>query len=123
MTFGLSPDRAAGAATVTPLPPMKILSSGMARNTRTKLWRCKDSFGGPMPLDVLDQETVNKLPRLSELETAYGVQVNAIDVDELFDLYECTGFLYPEKAARLRPYLQLVKENWDRMLRAGESVL
>jgi hypothetical protein len=76
-----------------------------------------------MPLDVLDQETVNKLPRLSELDTAYGVQVNAIDVDELFDLYERTGFLYPEKAARLRPYLQLVKENWDRMLRAGESVL
>ena len=76
-----------------------------------------------MPFDVLDQETVNKLPRLSELDTAYGVQVNAIGVDELFDLYERTGFLYPEKATRLRPYLQLVKENWDRMLRAGESVL
>jgi hypothetical protein len=76
-----------------------------------------------MPLDALDQQTVNRLPRLSELDSAYGVQVNSIDVDELFDLYERTGFLYPEKAARLRPYLQLVKENWDRMLRAGESVL
>jgi hypothetical protein len=76
-----------------------------------------------MPLDVLDQETVNKLPRLSELDTAYGVQVNAIDVDELFALYERTGFLYPEKAARLMPHLQRVKENWDRMLRAGESLL
>jgi hypothetical protein len=76
-----------------------------------------------MPFDVLDQETVNKLPRLSELDAAYGVQVNAIDVDELFALYERTGFLYPEKAARLLPHLQRVKENWDRMLRAGESLL
>jgi hypothetical protein len=71
----------------------------------------------------MDQETVNKLPRLSELHEAYGVQLNAIDVDELFDLYERTGFLYPEKAVRLLPHLNLVKENWSRMLRAGESLL
>jgi hypothetical protein len=76
-----------------------------------------------MSFDVLDQETVNKLPRLSELHTAYGVQVNAINVHELFDLYESTGFLYPEKAVRLLPHLDRVKENWDRMLRAGESLL
>src|ERR1700740_1839811 len=76
-----------------------------------------------MPFDMLDQETVNKLPRLSELDTAYGVRVNAIDVDELFSLYERTGFLYPEKAARLLPHLERVKDNWDRMLRAGESLL
>ncbi len=76
-----------------------------------------------MPFDVMDQETVKKLPRLSELHAAYGVQVNAIDVDELFDLYEKTGFLYPEKAVRLLPHLERVKENWGRMLRAGESLL
>jgi hypothetical protein len=76
-----------------------------------------------MSFDVLDQETVNKLPRLSELHEAYGVKVNEIDVDELFDLYERTGFLYPEKAVRLLPHLNLVKENWSRMLRAGESLL
>lgn len=76
-----------------------------------------------MPFDLLDQETVNKLPRLSELHKAYGVRVNAIDVHELFELYECTGFLYPEKAVRLLPHLDRVKENWDRMLRAGESLL
>lgn len=73
--------------------------------------------------DINDQETVNKLPRLSELNTAYGVQVNAIDVNQLFDLYECTGFLYPEKAVRLLPHMDRVKENWDRMLHAGESLL
>jgi hypothetical protein len=76
-----------------------------------------------MPLDAQDQETVNKLPRLSELHAAYGVQVNTIDVDELFDLYERTGFLYPDKAARLLPHLDRVKENWRRMLRAEESLL
>jgi hypothetical protein len=76
-----------------------------------------------MPFDVMDQETVNKLPRLSELHAAYGVEVNTISVDELFDLYERTGFLYPEKAVRLLPYLDTVKENWARMLRAGESLL
>jgi hypothetical protein len=76
-----------------------------------------------MPFDGVDQETVNRLPRLSELHSAYGVQVNSIAVDELFDLYERTGFLYPEKAARLLPHLAQVKENWRRMLEAGESLL
>ena len=36
-----------------------------------------------------------------ELETDYGIQVNALGVDELFALYERAGFLYPAKAARL----------------------
>src|SRR5579862_8174975 len=76
-----------------------------------------------MPFDALDQETVNKLPRLSELHASYGVQVNAMGVEDLFDLYERTGFLYPDKAARLLPHLEQVKENWRRMLRAGESLL
>jgi hypothetical protein len=76
-----------------------------------------------MPLDALDQQTVNKLPRLSELRQAYGVKVNEIDIDELFALYERTGFLYPEKAARLLPHMERVKENWRRMLGAEESLL
>ena len=76
-----------------------------------------------MPLDAQDQEIVNKLPRLSELHAAYGVQVNKIDIDDLFDLYERTGFLYPEKASRLLPHMDKVKENWRCMLRADESLL
>ncbi len=76
-----------------------------------------------MAFDALDKETVNRLPRLSELNDAYGVQVNGIAVDELFELYERTGFLYPEKAARLLPHLAKVKENWRRMFDAGESLL
>jgi hypothetical protein len=76
-----------------------------------------------MPFDVQDQDTVNRLPRLSELHSAYGVQVNSIGVDELFELYERTGFLYPDKAARLLPYMGRVKENWCRMLDGGETLL
>jgi len=51
------------------------------------------------------------------------VQVNAISVGELFALYERTGFLYPDKAARLTPHIEQVRDNWRRMLRGGESLL
>jgi hypothetical protein len=76
-----------------------------------------------MPIDALDQEIINSLPRLAEVYEAYHVQVNALPVDEVFSLYERTGFLYPDKAARLLPHLEQVKENWRRMLRGGESLL
>src|SRR5260370_21035013 len=76
-----------------------------------------------MPLDALDQKTLSSLPRLSEVYDAYGVQVNALSVNEIFALYERTGFLYPEKAARLLPHLGQVRENWRRMLQAGDTLL
>src|ERR1700716_2282595 len=76
-----------------------------------------------MPLDALNQKTLTSLPRLSEVYEAYGVQVNALSVEEIFALYERTGFLYPDKAARLFPHLTQVRENWRRMLAAGESLL
>jgi len=44
-------------------------------------------------------------------------------VNEIFALYERTGFLYPDKAARLFHNLSQVRENWRRMLSAGESLL
>jgi len=75
-----------------------------------------------MLLDTQDQEIVDQLPDLSELHATYGVQVNAIPVSELFALYERTGFLYPDKAARLTPHIEQVRENWRRMLRGGESL-
>ncbi len=76
-----------------------------------------------MSLDTLDQKTVDSLPYLSDVYDAYGVQVNALSVSEIFALYEHTGFLYPDKAARLFPHLTQVRENWRRMLSAGESLL
>ena len=76
-----------------------------------------------MPLDALDQRTLSGLPRLAEVYDAYGVQVNALSVNEIFALYERTGFLYPEKAARLLPHLKQVRENWRRMLGGGDSLL
>ena len=76
-----------------------------------------------MPLDVLDQKTLKSLPRLSDIHASYGVEVNALSINQLFALYERTGFLYPGKAARLTPHLGQVRENWRRMLRGGESLL
>jgi hypothetical protein len=76
-----------------------------------------------MSVGALDRQTGDSFPQLSRLYATYGVQVNALSVDEIFALYERTGFLYPEKAARLRPHLWQVRENWRRMLRGGESLL
>lgn len=76
-----------------------------------------------MPLDALDQKTLKNLPRLSDVHAFYGVEVNALSINQLFALYERTGFLYPGKAARLTPHLGQVRENWRRMLRGGESLL
>lgn len=76
-----------------------------------------------MPLDALDQKTLKSLPRLSDVHGFYGVEVNALSINQLFALYERTGFLYPGKAARLTPHLGQVRENWRRMLRGGESLL
>ncbi len=76
-----------------------------------------------MPIDALDQEIINGLPKLADVYDAFGVQINAMPVDEIFALYERTGFLYPDKAARLLPHLGQVKENWRRMLSRGESLL
>ena len=76
-----------------------------------------------MSFDAQDRQTVNSLPQLSNLYATYGVEINALSVDQIFALYERTGFLYPDKAARLRPHLGLVRENWRRMLRAGQTLL
>src|ERR1700758_5304425 len=76
-----------------------------------------------MPLDARDQKTLKSLPRLSDVHASYGVDVNALSINQLFALYERTGFLYPGKAARLTPHLGQVRENWRRILRGGESLL
>jgi len=90
---------------------------------RSAVERREKVGGGKMVLDTEDQEIVDKLPQLSELHTSYGVRVNEISVADLFALYERTGFLYPEKAARLTPHIDRVRENWRRMLSGGDSIL
>jgi hypothetical protein len=76
-----------------------------------------------MLLKRVDQETVEGLPPLPQVYDHYGVQINALSVNEIFALYERTGFLYPDKAARLFPHVERVRENWSRMLQAGDSLL
>src|ERR1700694_2395478 len=79
--------------------------------------------GEEMPLDQLDQQMVDSLPQLADVYNRYGVEVNALSVPEIFALYERTGFLYPDKAARLFPHLAQVRENWRRMLKVSDSLL
>jgi len=50
----------------------------------------------------------------------YGCRVNYISVDELFERYKQTGFLYQKKLAQLNPYWDLVRENWKKAERGGE---
>lgn len=45
--------------------------------------------------------TANGLPPLSDIESEYGVQINAVSLGDLFALYKRTGFLYREKARRV----------------------
>lgn len=73
--------------------------------------------------DAQHLQGLSSVPQLSSLYASYGVEVNALSVEQVFALYERTGFLYPEKAARLRPHLELVLKNWRKMLKAGQSLL
>lgn len=73
---------------------------------------------GAGPLD-----RVKNFASTSQLYASYGVKVNAVSVDEIFGLYQRAGFLYPEKAARLRPQWRRIRENWQRMMRGGEMLV
>ena len=52
----------------------------------------------------------------------YGCQLNALTVDDLFRNYVEYGFLYPAKMQPLAPFMALVRENWERALRAGDQI-
>lgn len=75
-----------------------------------------------MPLLPSVEHETKPLPILDKY-TAYGCQLNALSVPDLFQQYERVGFLYPEKRERLMPYLSEVSENWRRALRGGEMIL
>lgn len=75
-----------------------------------------------MPLLQSVEHETKSLPILDKY-AAYGCQLNALSVPDLFQHYEQVGFLYPEKRERLMPYLSEVSENWQRALRGGELIL
>ena len=76
-----------------------------------------------MWLDLLNQDVDNRLSWASRVGQLYGVKVNALSVDKLFGLYQRAGFLDPAKATRLLPHIDLVRDNWQRLLQAGDSLL
>jgi hypothetical protein len=62
-------------------------------------------------------------PSDAELNPTFGMEVNALSVDALFDLYERTHFIYPAKREKLAPVWPVVKRNWQSLRKAGELLL
>jgi hypothetical protein len=77
--------------------------------------------GGPAGnLETLGANDGQTRPRLGYAD--YGCRVNAWPVEQLFERYASTRFLYADKAARLQPYLSEILDNWRRGLRGGELI-
>ena len=74
-----------------------------------------------MSTAIAEQPILKTSP--ADVYAEYGVRVNAQSVEEIFELYERSGFLYPEKAARLRPHIAKIKDNWRRLLRSDDSLM
>jgi hypothetical protein len=53
----------------------------------------------------------------------YGCQKNQLSVPELFEIYEKTGFLYPEKKERLRSYFPTIIDNWERVIGSTDDLM
>jgi hypothetical protein len=83
--------------------------------------RARSIPGGDMPRAALSCPTIETPYPPVDMERE--VQVNALNVDQLFALYERTGFLYPAKAARLTPHLSTVREHWQRLLQSNGSLM
>ena len=81
----------------------------------SSLHRALGEAPGRVSRTHIERETLGEYER--------NVQVNALSVDQLFALYERVGFLYPAKAARLKPHLDAVRDNWERLLSAGGPLM
>jgi hypothetical protein len=49
--------------------------------------------------------------------------VNRLSIDDLFQRYMQTGFLYPDKLARLAPFTAEIMENWRRAAASPDTLL
>jgi hypothetical protein len=46
----------------------------------------------------------------------FGCTTSDTDVDGLFAWYETAGFLYPQKYNLLKPYIEIIRKNWRKVL-------
>lgn len=53
----------------------------------------------------------------------FGCEVNHLSVDELFQRYMETGFLYPDKLQRLAPFTREILDNWRRAAASPDGLL
>ncbi len=61
----------------------------------------------------------------SKMETykELGCRINSMSVVDLFKHYDQVGFLYPQKRAKIAPFLPLILKNWESAFKAGEEIL
>src|SRR5687768_12689086 len=53
----------------------------------------------------------------------HGCELNRLSVDELFERYMQTGFLYRDKLQRLAPFTDEILENWRRASASPDGLL
>ncbi|MEO0895259.1 MAG: hypothetical protein AAFY71_02490 [Bacteroidota bacterium] len=57
------------------------------------------------------------------LKEKFGVDFNHFSIEELFQKYEETGFIYPAKKEILQPHMAKISENWRRLKESKEDLL
>ena len=53
----------------------------------------------------------------------FNAALNQESVEQLFNYYEQTGFLYPEKKQLLIPHWNTIVDNWNTLLKSKEELL
>ena len=56
-------------------------------------------------------------------ESSLCIESVSQSFDQLIQLYENTGFLYPEKKERIGPYMDLIRDNWLAALKLDDQLL
>ena len=69
----------------------------------------------------MNNHLFNKTKVIDEFITS--IKINEISFDDLFEHYQNVGFLYEEKNNYLKPYITLIKNNWESYLKAGKKIL
>jgi len=95
--------------------------SSLIRKYNQSVWLQKGFESWLKHLKQKYERTTDKIKQ-DEYERL-SCQVNSVSVSNLFQHYKKSGFIYPAKENRIAPYLSLLKENWDKGLKAGEEIL
>lgn len=57
-----------------------------------------------------------------DILSAYGLEVQP-RFDDIFDIYQASGFLYPQKSESLQPYWPAIRQLWDQLMQTRPPLL